>query len=266
MRNDYSKIAYLSKNYNKVQTIMHYINYEALLVEHRKQNANKSPGIDGIRKEDYEEDLSANVNGLMSRMQTFAYKPKAVRRTYIPKGDGKSRPLGIPSYEDKLVQGVMRKVLDAVYEEKFMDFSFGFRRGKNCHKAIREVNQIIMTKKVNYVVDVDISGFFNNVNQEWLMKFLAHDIADKNFLRYIKRFLKSGVVEDMQHYKSDKGTPQGGLISPVLANVYLHYVLIYGLKTVLKDISKVKRKLFVTLTILFVSLSMSMRQYNFLNY
>jgi RNA-directed DNA polymerase len=225
MGNDYSKIAYLSKHYDRVQTIMHYINSEALINEHKNQKSKKAPGIDGIRKEDYGKALKENVDILIKRMKAFSYKPKPVRRTYIPKGDGKTRPLGIPSYEDKLVQGVMRKVLDAIYEGKFMDFSFGFRRGKNCHKAIREVNQIIMTKKVNFVVDVDIKGFFNNVNQEWLLKFLAHDIEDKNFMRYIVRILKSGMMEELKYYESDKGTPQGGLISPVLANVYLHYVL-----------------------------------------
>ena len=169
---------------------MHYINSEALINEHKNQKSKKAPGTDGIRKEDYGKALKENVDLLIKRMKAFSYKPKPVRRTYIPKGDGKTRPLGIPSYEDKLVQGVMRKVLDAIYEGKFMEFSFGFRRGKNCHKAIREVNQIIMTKKVNFVVDVDIKGFFNNVNQEWLLKFLAHDIEDKNFMRYIVRVLK----------------------------------------------------------------------------
>jgi group II intron reverse transcriptase/maturase len=135
------------------------------------------------------------------------------------------RPLGIPAYRDRLVQGVMQRVLDQIYEGKFCDFSYGFRAGRSCHQAIREVNQIIMTKKINYVVDADIEGFFDNVDHEWLMKFLEHDIADKNFLRYIKRFLKAGVMEDMKYNESDKGTPQGGLISPVLANIYLHYVL-----------------------------------------
>jgi group II intron reverse transcriptase/maturase len=123
------------------------------------------------------------------------------------------------------VQGVMRKVLDEIYKEKFYGYSYGFREGRSCHQAIREVNQIIMTKKVNFVVDADIKGFFDNVDHDWLMKFLEHDIEDKNFLRYVKRFLKAGVVEAMTYMESDKGTPQGGLISPVLANIYLHYVL-----------------------------------------
>lgn len=133
------------------------------------------------------------------------------------------RPLGIPAYEDRLVQGVMRKVFDQIYEWRFYDFSYGFRKGRNCHQAIREINQTVMTKKVNFVVDADIKGFFDNVDHRWLMKFLEHDIQDKNFLRYIVRFLKSGIMEDLKYYESDKGTPQGGLISPVLANVYLHY-------------------------------------------
>jgi len=225
MGNDYSKIEYLSEKYDRVQTLMQLVNAEALVEEHKRQKSKKAPGIDGVTKEVYSQNLRANVADLLNRMKSFSYKPQAVRRTYIPKGKNDKRPLGIPCYEDKLVQGVMRHALDAVYEGKFMDFSYGFRRGRNCHKAINAVNQIIMTKKANFVVDADIKGFFNNVSHEWLMKFLEHDIGDKNFLRYIRRFLKSGIMEEMQYYESDKGTPQGGLISPVLANIYLHYVL-----------------------------------------
>jgi group II intron reverse transcriptase/maturase len=119
----------------------------------------------------------------------------------------------------------MRRVLDEIYRGKFYDFSYGFREGMGCHQAISEVQDIIGTKKINFVVDADIKGFFDNVDHEWLMKFLEHDIEDKNFLRYVKRFLRAGIMEDLARHESDKGTPQGGLISPVLANIYLHYVL-----------------------------------------
>jgi group II intron reverse transcriptase/maturase len=132
----------------------------------------------------------------------------------------------------------MRKVLDEIYEGKFYDFSYGFREGKSCHQALREVQQIIGTKKVNFVVDADIKGFFDNVDHEWLMKFLEHDIEDKNFLRYIKRFLIAGIMEEASYIESDKGTPQGGLISPVLANIYLHYVLDIWFEKVVKAKSK----------------------------
>ena len=226
MENDFSKIALQSRNHEKVQTIMHYVNKENLAKEHKMQKSGKATGIDKMSKEQYAEKLDENLENLIARMKTFSYRPQAVRRTYIPKtGSDKMRPLGIPAYEDRLVQGVMRKVLDQIYEWKFYDFSYGFRQGRNCHMAIREINQIVMTTKVDYVVDADIKGFFDNVDHKWLMKFLENDIQDKNFLRYVVRFLKSGIIEDMKYYESDKGTPQGGLISPVLANVYLHYVL-----------------------------------------
>ena len=226
MENDFSKIALQSRNHEKVQTVMHYVNKENLAKEHKMQKSGKATGIDKVSKEQYAENLDENLENLIARMKTFSYRPQAVRRTYIPKtGSDKMRPLGIPAYEDKLVQGVMRKILDQIYEWKFYDFSYGFRQGRNCHMAIREINQIVMTRKVNYVVDADIKGFFDNVDHKWLVKFLENDIQDKNFLRYVVRFLKSGIIEDMKYYESDKGTPQGGLISPVLANVYLHYVL-----------------------------------------
>ena len=226
MENAYSGIALQASKHGKVQTIMHYVNKENLTAEHKAQKSGKAVGIDGVSKEEYGKQLEENIDNLLSKMKTFSYRPQSVRRTYIPKaGSDKLRPLGIPAYEDRLVQGVMRKVLDQIYEGKFYDLSYGFREGKSCHQAIHEVNQIVMTKKVNFMVDADIKGFFDNVDHKWLMKFLEHDIQDKNFQRYIVRFLKAGIIEDMQYYESDKGTPQGGLISPVLANVYLHYVL-----------------------------------------
>jgi len=226
MASAYDKIAQQAASHERVQTLMHYVNKANLAEEHRLQESGKATGIDRETKESYGIELDANLDKLLERMKRFSYRPQPVRRTYIPKvGSDKLRPLGIPSYEDKLVQGAMRKVLDEIYKEKFYDFSYGFREGKNCHQAIREVNRIIGTQKINFVVDADIKGFFDNVDHEWLMKFLEHDIEDKNFLRYVKRFLKAGIMEEAAYINSDKGTPQGGLISPVLANIYLHYVL-----------------------------------------
>lgn len=221
--------------HKQLQTLMHYIDEGTIKQEHETQRKDRAAGIDGVTKETYEINLDENVNKLINRMKKFSYKPQAVRRTYIPKaGSNKMRPLGIPSYEDKLVQGVMRKILDSIYENKFCDFSYGFRKGKNAHQAIKEVNKIIMRKKINYVVDADIKGFFDNVDHNWLIKFLENDIGDKNFIRYIKRFLRAGIFKDMKYFESDKGTPQGGLISPVLANVYLHYVLDIWFQKVVK--------------------------------
>lgn len=225
MENERKDITYQVEHGYKLYTLIHYVNKGTLKQQHRKQHKNKASGIDRITKEKYEENLDENLDNLINRMKKFSYKPLPVKRTYIPKENGKLRPLGIPAYEDKLVQGVMTDILTQIYECKFLDCSYGFRPNRNCHQAIREINQRIMINKVNYILDCDIKGFFDNVNHDWLMKFLEHDIHDKNFLRYIKRFLISGYMEDMKKYEVDKGTPQGGLISPVLANVYLHYVL-----------------------------------------
>jgi RNA-directed DNA polymerase len=239
MENAFDEIAVQAEKHNKLQTLMHYVNKQTLNEEHKRQQKGKATGIDGIDKEAYGENLDENMEKLLANMKSFSYKPQAVRRTYIPKaGSDKLRPLGIPAYEDRLVQGVMKKILDKIYEGKFYEFSYGFRENRSCHQAIHEVNQIIMTKKIGFIVDADIKGFFDNVNHEWLIKFLENDIQDKNFLRYIKRFLKAGIIEELKYYESDKGTPQGGLISPVLANVYLHYVLDMWFDKVIKKHSQ----------------------------
>ena len=218
-------IRYQSKTYAKLETLMNRVSEASIKEEHRKQVQNKAVGVDGITKAEYREKLDENAADLIARMKKFNYKPQPVRRTYIPKANGKLRPLGIPAYEDRLVQSVMAGILNDIYEERFLDCSYGFRPGRSAHQVVRAINQTIMTHKVNYVLEADIKGFFDNVDHEWLMKFLENDIADKNFLRYVKRFLIAGVMEGTEGKESDKGTPQGGQISPVLANVYLHYVL-----------------------------------------
>lgn len=225
MENESKDIRYQLEQGYKLQTLMHRVNRETLKEQHRKQKTGKAKGVDKMTKEEYEAKLDERIEDLVTRMKKFSYRPNPVRRTYIPKANGKMRPLGIPSYEDKLVQGAMADILNEIYENIFLDCSYGFRKNRNCHQAIEKINQTIMTKKVNYIVDADIKGFFDNVNHKWLINMLKETIEDKNFIRYIERFLKSGIMENLEFHESDKGTPQGGLISPILANVYLHYVL-----------------------------------------
>lgn len=223
-----------SAKYPAVQNLMHNVNERTLMAEHRKQSRKKATGVDGVDKAAYDEKAQDNIAELVERMRKFQYKPLPVRRTYIPKANGKLRPLGIPAYEDRLVQGVMAEVLNEVYEPRFLECSYGFRPGKSAHDVVRYINQMIMRKKVNYVLEADIQGFFDHVDHDWLMKFLAHDIQDKNFLRYVKRFLIAGIMEDGKRLDSERGTPQGGQISPVLANVYLHYVLDWWIEKAVK--------------------------------
>ena len=214
-----------SEKYQRVENLMRCVTVKSLKNAHKEQDVHKAAGIDRVTKEEYNDNLEENLNDLVNRMKTFSYHPQPVRRVYIPKTNGKMRPLGIPSYEDKLVQAVMADILEGIYEPRFLDCSYGFRPGRSCHQVIKIIDNTVMTEKVNYILEADIKGFFDNVDHEWMMKFLEHDIADKNFLRYIKRFLKAGVMEEGKQLKTERGTAQGGLISPVMANVYLHYVL-----------------------------------------
>lgn len=225
MEKEKAEIASLVERYGRVQSLMKYVNSDTLKESYNKQPKGKAVGVDGITKEQYGKNLEENIESLLVRMKKFSYKPYPVRRAYIPKGNGKMRGLGIPSFEDKVVQGVFKEILEAIYEPKFKEFSFGFRPNRSCHDAIQRVNKHIMADKVNYILDADIKGFFDNLDHEWMIKFLEHDIADKNFIRYIKRFLIGGVMEDGKRLDTEAGTVQGGLISPVLANVYLHYTL-----------------------------------------
>ncbi|HCC06730.1 MAG TPA: group II intron reverse transcriptase/maturase, partial [Clostridiales bacterium] len=209
MENETKEIKELINKHKRLQTLMYLVNKETLLMEHKRQKVNKASGVDKMTKEKYSTKKEENIEELLRKMKGFSYKPQPVRRVYIPKvGSDKLRPLGIPAYEDKLVQGVMANILNEIYEQKFYGFSYGFRPNKNCHQAIKEVNKIIIEKKINYIVDADIKGFFDNVDQKWLMKFLEHDIQDKNFLRYIVRFLKAGIMEEGEIQESEKGTPQ----------------------------------------------------------
>lgn len=210
----------------KFSALMHHINNEMLIQCHKELERNKASGVDGKTKAQYEEHLEENIENLLQRMKQFSYRPQPVKRVYIPKpGSDKKRPLGIPSYEDKIVQLAINKVIATIYEQDFLECSYGFRPNRGCHDALKVLDTYLSRRNINYVVDADIRGFFDHVDHEWLMKFLGHRISDRNLLRYIKRFLKSGIMENGQFQKSYEGTPQGGIISPTLANIYLHYVL-----------------------------------------
>ena len=186
---------------------------------------NKATGIDAMTKEEYEKIADQRIPELVAEMKRWAYRPPAVRRVYIPKANGKMRPLGIPTLESKMVQAVMRRILEAVYEPTFLNSSYGFRPKRSCHDALKRVDEVVRTGRIHYIVEADIKGFFDHVDHGWLMKFLGIRIADRNLLRLIVRFLKAGVWEEGQWQETEEGTPQGGIVSPVLANVYLHYVL-----------------------------------------
>lgn len=214
-----------SRPKERFTSLAHLLNKQMLMECHWELPANKATGVDRVTKAEYEENLEANLEDLVARMKRQAYKPQPSRRTYIPKDKYSKRPLGIPAYEDKIVQKAMGKIMNAIYEQKFSDLSYGFRPRRSQHQALRALDKAIMHPKMHFVVDADIKGFFNNVDHDWLMKFLEHDIADPNFLRLIKRFLKAGIMEMNRFEETNLGTPQGGIISPILANIYLHYVL-----------------------------------------
>jgi RNA-directed DNA polymerase len=185
----------------------------------------KAPGIDEVTVEEYGEHLDENIEDLVVRLKAKQYRPRPVKRVYIPKPNGERRPLGIPAIEDKIVQMGIKKILEAIFEQDFVDASYGFRANRSCHDALDMIDKTIMTRPVNYVVDMDIAKFFDTVDHEWLMECLKRRIVDPSLLRLIARFLRSGMMEEGKYYETDKGTPQGGILSPILANIYLHHVL-----------------------------------------
>lgn len=210
----------------KFTSLYHLMNEELLRECFKRLRNDAAAGIDEVTKEMYAENLESNLTNLTGRLHRMAYIPQPVRRKYIPKpGSSKPRPLGIPCFEDKLVQAGLVRILEAVYEQDFIGDSYGFRPGRSCHKALRALSDTVEDNFVSHIVEADIKGFFDNVSQEWLLKFLAHRIEDKRIQRMVKRFLKAGVAEDGSVTVNDEGTPQGGVISPLLANLYLHYVL-----------------------------------------
>ena len=200
-------------------------NPEGLQHSFQRQAGNKVAGIDGIRKVDYARTAEARISELSQELRQLTWRPRPARRVYIPKSNGKMRPLGIPCFEDRIVQDRMAGILQAIWEPEFRDCSYGFRPQRNAHQALKRLGEIITRDRTQWLVEADIKGFFDHVDHEWLMTFLAHRINDPILLRVIRRFLKAGVQIDGSLHASEAGTPQGGLVSPVLANIYLHYVL-----------------------------------------
>jgi RNA-directed DNA polymerase len=201
----------------------HVYNEESLREAYLGLNRKAAPGVDGVTWNWYGEHLEESLKDLSSRLKRGAYRARPVRRRYIPKPDGRQRPLGVTALEDKIVQSATTRVLNAVYEADFKNFSHGFRPGRSPHDASAALVVGIETRKVNWVLDADIRGFFDAIDHEWLVQFIEHRIADRRVVRHIRKWLNAGVLEDGKLLRTERGTPQGGSISPLLANVYLHY-------------------------------------------
>jgi RNA-directed DNA polymerase len=213
------------KKKEKFTALLHHINPDTLKFAFYALKRDAAPGADGMTWEEYEQDIDGRIEDLHGRVHRGAYRPQPSRRVFIPKADGSQRPLAIAALEDKIVQGATVMVLNAIYEEDFLGFSYGFRPGRGAHDAMDALVMGIASRTVNFILDADIRSFFDSVSQEWLIRFVEHRIGDKRIIRLIQKWLKAGVLEDGIVSVSDRGTGQGSVISPLLANIYLHYAL-----------------------------------------
>jgi RNA-directed DNA polymerase len=205
--------------------LLHHIyNLETLRMAYFRLKKEAAPGMDGETWRHYGEQLEVNLQELSERLKRGAYRAKPVRRVYIPKADGRQRPLGVTALEDKIVQRAAVEVMNAIYETNFLGFSYGFRPKRSQHQALDALYTGLLTRKVSWVLDLDIRSFFDKISHEWLVKFVEHRIADRRVVRLIQKWLNAGVLEDGKRIRMEEGTPQGGSASPLLANVYLHYV------------------------------------------
>ena len=209
----------------RFSSLAHILDEDFLMMCFGELKRDKASGIDRVNVEEYKLNLEENIKDLVASLKTRSYRPKPARRTYIPKVDGSKRPIGIPTIEDKIVQKGLAKILGVIFEVDFTDVSFGFRPKRSCHDALGMLNETIMAKPVNYIVDTDIEKFFDNIDHKWLMKCLKQRIADTTILAIISRMLKAGIVEEGKFIRQDSGTSQGGVLSPLLANIYLHFIL-----------------------------------------
>jgi group II intron reverse transcriptase/maturase len=204
--------------------LLHYVTVDRRTEAFSSLKRAAAPGVDGTTWQSYKQDLEINLMRLHAQVHQGTYRALPSRRRYIPKPDGRQRPLGISALEDKIVQRAMAQVLNAIYEEDFLGFSYGFRPGRGQHDALDALAVGITSTKVNWIVDADIAGFFDAVSHEWLIRFVEHRIGDRRILRLIRKWLKAGVMEEGAVLPTEAGTPQGAVISPLLANIYLHYV------------------------------------------
>ena len=202
---------------------------------YKSLNRNKAVGIDNVSWEEYGKNLDANLKLLVSRLKRKKYKPTPARRVYIPKSETEKRPLGISALENKIVERGITWLLESIYEQDFLDCSYGFRPRRNCHQALKELNDLIMFQPVSHIVEADIKGFFDNMSHEKLMEFIRIRMNDTTLLDLIKKFLKAGYIDEGLLVNSDKGTPQGSILSPILANIFLHYVLDTWFKETVKS-------------------------------
>ncbi len=211
-------------------SIGHLINVEMLKECHKTMDGKKAVGIDGISKDEYGKNLEKNLRNLVGRLKDKSYKPKPARVVEIPKDNGKTRPLSIYSYEDKLVQEALRRIIEAVFEPIFYEEMMGFRPKRNCHMAIRKLNVMIENHCTSYILDADIQGFFEHIDHEWAVKFVESKIKDPNIIRLVRRMLKAGIMKDYQYVETESGSGQGSVCSPIIANIYMHYVLVWWFK------------------------------------
>jgi RNA-directed DNA polymerase len=209
----------------KLTALMHHVTLERLRSAYQGMNQDAAAGIDGVTWQAYGENLEGNLQSLLARVHRGSYRASPTRRVYIPKADGRLRPLGVATLEDKLLQRAVAEVMNGIYEMDFLGFSYGFRPGRSQHHALDALAYGLCKKKVSWVLDADIRGFFDAIDHEWLVRFVEHRIGDKRLVRLLQKWLRSGVMEDGAWTETDSGTAQGAAISPLLANVYLHYVL-----------------------------------------
>ncbi len=228
-----SKCAKENKTF-QFESLAHHLNVEFLKDCYNNLARNKAVGIDKISWQEYNSNLDKNLIKLVQKLKNKSFRPLPAKRVYIPKGNGETRPLGISTIENKIVESGISRILQSIYEMDFLECSYGFRPKKNTHQALNQIDTIIMSKPVNHIVEADIKGFFDNVNHDMLIEFLTIRVKDSSLIFLIKRFLKAGYIDNNLLVKTDIGTPQGSILSPLLANIFLHYVLDTWFETTVK--------------------------------